>query len=115
MKFFQFLFIVFTDHDAAVNINRQINFSTSFTDKLNLRLIKASEYIQRFNLIIKHKSRKHHVVSNALSKLKTDNVNHTISKNGELNALMAFYITSATKISDEFHQQVIHGYITNQI
>ena len=40
--------IVYIDHEVSVEILKQTNFSTSFIDKLNLRLIRASEYIQRF-------------------------------------------------------------------
>lgn len=46
---------MYTDHGAALGIAKQITLSTSSTDKLNLRLIWASDYMQRFSLIIHHK------------------------------------------------------------
>ena len=66
MKFVQTFFIIFTNHDVVVKINHQMNFSISFTNKLNFRLIKILKYIQKFNIIIKYKFEKQHVISNAL-------------------------------------------------
>lgn len=80
--------IIYTDHEAVVEISCQEFLSTSFIDKLNLRLIQAFKYIQRFNLIIKHKSRKKHIVSNALFRLKFDQI-EIKPEEGELNALSA--------------------------
>ncbi len=37
--------LIFTDHGAALGIAKQTSLSTSSTDKLNLRLIRASEYL----------------------------------------------------------------------
>ena len=118
IKSTQFSFIIFTDHDATVKINNQINFSTSFTDKLNLRLIKTSKYIQQFNFIIKHKLEKQHIVSNALFRFEIINENLTTSKNDELNALWIyqkiFYANTTTEINDEFKQRIIDEYIKNK-
>ncbi len=47
--------IVYTDHSAAVQISRQTTLTTSCTDKLNLRLVRASQYLSSFSLSIRHK------------------------------------------------------------
>ena len=55
-------------HEAFLKTAKQINLSIFSIDKLNLRLIRAFEYIQRFFLIISHKSKKFHVVFDSLSR-----------------------------------------------
>ena len=62
--------VVYTDHGAALGIAKQTTMTTSSTAKLNLRLIRASEYIQRFrSLEFRHKPGKQHIVPDALSRL----------------------------------------------
>ena len=62
--------IIYTDHAAAVPISRQTSLITSSTDKLNLRLVRASQYLSGFNLAIRHKAGKANVVPDALSRLQ---------------------------------------------
>jgi hypothetical protein len=50
--------IIYTDHTAAVEIERQFSLNTIAVKKLNLRLVRASEYLQRFRLKIQYKSEK---------------------------------------------------------
>ena len=50
--------IIYIDHDVALDITKQTSFFTSFTNKLNFRLVKTLNYIQRFNFNIRHKSSK---------------------------------------------------------
>ena len=47
--------IIYTDHEIVVDISKQKSLSVFFIDKLCLQLVRVFEYIQRFNLIIKHK------------------------------------------------------------
>jgi hypothetical protein len=71
-----------------------------FTNKLNLYLIRAKEYLSKFLLLIRHKLSKANFVPNALSKLlivdnpKPEAINNIIrislTKKGELNALFAY-------------------------
>lgn len=61
--------VIYTDHSAAVPISRQTTLTTSSTDKLNLRLVRASQYLSSFNLAIRHKTGKSNVVPDALSRL----------------------------------------------
>ena len=72
--------IIYTDDEAAVDISKQKFLWTFFIDKLNLQLIKAFKYIQRFNLIIKHKSKKKHIISDALFRFKKNESNFVFSK-----------------------------------
>ena len=65
------LIIIYINHVATVEIAHQISLSTISTDKLNLCLIQASQYIQQFKLQIMHKFRKMHLVSDVLSQLSS--------------------------------------------
>ena len=67
-----FSIIVYIDHSTVVFISRQIIFIIFSSDKLNLRLVKVSQYLFDFNLFIKHKVDKINVVSDALSRLQTN-------------------------------------------
>ena len=62
--------VVYTDHSAAVPISRQTSLTSSSTDKLNLRLVRASQYLSMFNLSVRHKAGKTNVVPDALSRLQ---------------------------------------------
>ena len=64
--------IIYTNHFAAVFISRQIILITFSNDKLNLRLVRTSQYLFDFNLSVKHKTDKINVVSNVLFMLQVD-------------------------------------------
>ena len=70
VKVFNNIIIIYIDHDVVLKITFQTTLFITFTNKLNFRLIRASNYIQRFNLEIRHKFDKQHVVSNVLFLLK---------------------------------------------
>ena len=71
----QFFIVIYIDYDAALNIAKQTSLLIIFIDKFNFRLIKASNYLQRFNLDIRHKSKKQHIIFNVLSRLTSANIN----------------------------------------
>ena len=83
-----FSMIIYIDHSAAMLISRQTTLITSSTNKLNLRLVRASQYLSAFNLFIRHKTRKTNIVSNALSRLQA-NMNISIEK--KLDVLESLY------------------------
>ena len=68
------LIIIYIDYNVAISINRQTSFIISNIDKFNLRLIRVSQYLSKFNLIIRHKSRKINIISNVLFKLQIDDI-----------------------------------------
>ena len=47
--------IIYTNYDVIIEIVKQITLTIIFIDKLNFWLIRAFDYIQRFNLEIKYK------------------------------------------------------------
>ena len=83
--------IIYTDHSAAVPISRQTSLSSSSTDKLNLRLVRASQYLSQFDLVVKHKPGTSNVVPDALSRLRAA----TTSKHSDEGVLDALHVAEA--------------------
>ena len=76
-----------------------------------MRLIRVFDYIQRFNLNIRHKSNKQHVVSNVLSRFFNDNIDSKIDETkNELNAL---FIVSFVEMNEVFRKRIINDYKSN--
>ena len=65
--------IIYIDHSVTVAIVQQSNLNTIFVIKLNLRLIRSSEYLQWFKLNIRHIQNKTNIISNALSRFASSN------------------------------------------
>lgn len=61
--------IIYTDHAATLGIIKQSSLNTVSTEKLNLCLIRASEYLQCFRLDVKHKPGRNHYIADVLSRL----------------------------------------------
>ena len=104
--------MVYTDHGSALPITKQTTLSTSSTIRLNLRVVRASEYIQRFrNIEFRHKPGAQHIVPDALSRLqpitsKTDDLE------GELDSLWAhaYTVTTLVEMSPELKTRLLEGY-----
>jgi hypothetical protein len=78
IKTFQvFLTMIFIDHAFAFDIVKQTSLNITNFDKLNLRLIRVSQYLSSMKIEIRVRSKKFHVISNALSRL----INVTNKKN----------------------------------
>jgi len=79
---------IFTDHSATIAIIKQTSLTTSSTDKLNTRLIRASQYVSQYTneLDIRHKPRKVNLIPDALSRLLYNRNDPTIGS--ELEALV---------------------------
>ena len=109
------LAIIYTNHEIFLAIVKQTSFSTSSTDKLNLRLVRTSDYIQRFDFVIRHKSNKLHLISNAFSKLsiKTNTTNCHLEKFEK--KLDVLYTTSLVEMSSDFRAKQIKEYSKNSV
>ena len=111
---------IITDHSAAVQIGKQTSLTTSNTEKLNLRLVRASQYLQTFNLCIRHKSGKSNTVPDALSRLqKIATPQDLKEKGGVLDALTVdalmteevyTYVGTLIEVTDEFKERLVNGY-----
>jgi hypothetical protein len=95
------LTIIFIDHSILSEIIKQTSFISFNTDKLNLRLIKASQYLFVLSIEIRVKLEKFHVVFDAFSRLfSIMNKNKFIEENEvledlkyDLNALLIHSIS----------------------
>ena len=80
------LTIVYTDHSTTLDIVQQSSLtSTVSIDKLNLQLVCASEYLQRFHLDIRHKAGKANIVPDTLSQLASSSTSDSLDQS--LNSL----------------------------
>jgi hypothetical protein len=109
--------IVWTDHAATVGIAKQTSMSTTSTDKLNLRLIQAAQYIQQFRLELYHKPGRTNIVPDALSRLPSDA--DPAPDTAVLDALHGFtndqtasyaFTTSLVEVSPELKAALQNGY-----
>ncbi len=92
-------------------------------DKLNLRLVRANMYLSQFDLDIKHKSKRDHVISNVLSRLSsfqsdetkiTDNSNNNVEndENSNSNILddINVYVEILIEMSSNFKTRLVNVY-----
>ena len=99
--------IVYTDHSAAIGIVRQSSLNTTSTEKLNLRLIRASEYLQRFRIELRHKPGKANIVPDALSRLASRS--YRSESESVLEDVDAFPVSLIT-VSEAFRKRLLDGY-----
>jgi len=116
--------IVYTDYAAAVEIKCQFSLNTTAVKKLNLRLVRVSEYLQRFQLKIQYKSEKTNIISNTLFRLLSSNNVHkrlasreyqpesdeSILKALQVNVSTATYAETLMKVSPELQQRLKNDY-----
>ena len=106
--------IIYTDHEASLTIVKQIFLSIFSTDKLNLKLVRVSNYIQRFELVIKYKSDKLHLVSDALFKLST-NATMTTKMLSQDEKLDVFFTASLIEMISKFRKKLIEEYFKDSV
>ena len=108
--------IVYTDHEVSLAVAKQTSLTTSFIDKLNLRLIRTSNYIQRFDLLIKHKPERLHLMSNALSRLFTKmqvKIEDKSISNNEENELDVLFTIFMAEMNKDLKEKFILRYQQN--
>lgn len=103
--------IVFTDHSANIRIASSISLSSSDSDKMNLKLVRAAMYLQQYpNLEIVYKPGKLHIIPDALSRLPSFAEEPV---EDSLEALHADPTILGVELSESFKQAVIEGYDTD--
>jgi hypothetical protein len=108
--------IVFTDHGATTSIVKQTSLTTSSTDKLNLRLVRASQYCSQYNLDVYHKPGKEHIVPDALSRLRQRLVQRIDPAEDTLDDLPCYtYHTTLVEMKPELRQELIQSYVDNEV
>ncbi len=86
--------VIQTDYSAILDILQQSSVtSTTSTMRLNLRLVRASQFLQQFKLDIRHKPGKEHIIPDALSRLTSANTGHADLHHSELDALFTYNTT----------------------
>lgn len=121
--------IVYIDHFVSIIIVKQYSLITTDANKLNLRLVHASQYLSTFDLNVRHKLEKQNLISDALSRLLRERESLTVNKNAEkiLDALHTNFIVTSfanrtnyilsaflIKMSSEFRTRLISAIKTNK-
>lgn len=102
--------IIQTDHLSIIDILQQSSItSTTSTMRLNLRLVRASQFLQQFRLDVRHKPRKEYIIPNALSRLANATPTPTDPYYSELDALY-IYNTTLIKIHPHLVSRILAGY-----
>ena len=103
-------FVMFIDHETVLKIAKQINMTIVSTDKFNFRFVRTLDYIQRFELKIRHKFDKQHIVFDALFRLVNINIDVASIDESELNV---FFIIALVQMKKNFRRKLIANYTTN--
>lgn len=128
--------IVYADHSAAVPISKQTSLKTTSTDKLNLRLVRASQYLSAFNIELRHKAGKTNIVPDALSRLEVkdpqpldqqeDGILDVLYGNVEIykdnvdtlqqapDTVPAVYHATLVEMAEDFKQRIKLGYVNDE-
>ena len=115
--------IIWTDHSAIPSIANQTKLSSSNVDKLNLQLIQASTYLSQFNIFIKHKAGREHIIPDALSRLptgtKTDVQQTALThkrqhSNGRTETETQVYSGTIVELSSTFRAKLLEAYKKNE-
>ena len=106
--------IIFTDHSATTDITRQVTLSSSSTDRLNLRLVRASQYVSQFDLDVRWRPGKQNIVPDALSRLLHSKEEERDTKSpGVLDEVLAFNMTY-TQMSPGYKENLQEAYANDK-
>ena len=105
----ELLTIIYINYFITIDITRQTILLTTLTNRLNLRLIRVSDYIQRFSLTLKYIFNKINIILDILFRLEIINELPTNLKNLELDVLFIVIII-IIKMSNKFRQKLINKY-----
>lgn len=99
-----------TNYQIIVDICKQtLITSTNFTIRMNIKFGRIFQFFSQFNFDVRYKSRKNHIISNALSKLVS--TNHIVLKRNysKLNILFVYNAIFIEMFSN-FHEKTIDKY-----
>ena len=95
--------VIYIDHFVVVSISRQIILIIFNIDKLNLRFVRASQYLFNFNIIIRHKFDKFNIMLDALSRLSNKTTIDVTNKIEILDILYEYLV----KLTNEKFRTII--------
>lgn len=105
--------IIQTDYAAILDIMQQSSItSTSSIMRMNVRLVKASQFLRQFHLIVRHKSGKEHIIPDALSRLASANSSGHNTEYAKLDALFVYH-TTLVRINPDLVKQILDGYTSD--
>ncbi len=80
--------------------------------RLNLRFVKASQYLQQFKLDVRHKPGKEYIIPDALSRLASANIGQADPSYSTFDAIFT-YNTTLVEIHPELISRILAGYEAN--
>lgn len=116
--------IIQTDHSVILDIMKQSSItSTTSTLRMNVRLVRVSQYLRQFQLDVRHKPGKDHIVPDVLSRLATATESDLADDHSELDALygrttqamhpkdqLYAYTASMVSMEEGFRKRLLAGY-----
>lgn len=76
--------------------------------RMNVRLIRASQFLRQFQLDVCHKSDNDHIISDVLSRLTS--FNHNQSDDSNHFKLDAFHVDVFVQMSKQFYDRLVKDY-----
>ncbi len=102
--------IIQTDHSAIIDIIQQwLITSITSTMRLNLRLVRASQFLQQFKLDVCHKPGKELIIPDAFNRLASINTCHADPHHSEFNTLFT-YNAMLVEIHPVLVSRILAGY-----
>ena len=98
---------MYTNYFAFTNLIKQTFLFSFSTNKLNLRLIRASQYFFQFSFDVRHKSNRLHIVSNVLFKFAAVQFDSLDDESNVLNDINDFIVDVEIQTIDKLTQQVV--------
>lgn len=80
---------------------------------MNVRLVRASQFLKQFHLIVQHKPGKEHIIPNTLSRLASANNSDHDPEYAELDALFLYH-TTLVQISPDLIKRILDGYTSDK-
>lgn len=80
--------------------------------RMNVRLVRASQFLQQFRLVVRHKPGKEHIIPDALSRLASANRAGHDEIYSELDALFTYHAT-LVEISPDLIKRILDGYLAD--
>lgn len=81
--------------------------------RINIQLVRASQFLRQFHLIVRHKSGKEHIIPDALNRRASANNLGYDPKYSELDALFVYHIT-LVQINPDLVKRILDGYISDK-
>ena len=103
--------VIQIDHSMILNITKQLSItSISSTIQINVRLIRASQFLRQFHLDVKYKLGKEYIIPDALLCLPSINYNVVSTKLNNYSKLDVLFTATLIEINPEFRDYLIKGY-----